>query len=320
VTTDVSKAGLSVAFIGLGVMGGAMAANLARKGFSPVVFNRTAAKAAPLVALGAKQAASAVEAARNANVVFLCLPATDDVAAVLFGPDGIADSLARGATVIDTSTIDPISAREFSARLAAQGVDMLDSPVTGGEKGAIAGTLTCMVGGSAQALARVRPCLEAIGTNIVHMGDAGAGQVTKTCNQVCAATTWVGVSEALALAAKLGVDPARVRDVLLRGTARSAGLEGNGARFLARDFKPGFRAALMEKDIRIAVETMNRAGVFSPVVGNVLQVVKALVATGHANDDWISVAAFVQELSGVPKDPPKKVNLQRGEQPSASIT
>jgi 2-hydroxy-3-oxopropionate reductase len=287
-------------------MGGAMAANLARKGFAPVVYNRTAAKAAPLVALGAKQAASAVEAASKANVVFLCLPATDDVAAVLFGDDGIAPSLARGTVVIDTSTIDPIAAREFSERLAAQGVDMLDSPVTGGQKGAINGTLTCMVGGSTDALARVKPCLEAIATNIVHMGESGAGQVTKTCNQICAATTWVGVSEALALAVKLGVDPAKVRDVLLRGTARSAGLEGNGARFLARDFKPGFRAALMEKDIRIAVDAMSRARVYAPVIGNVLQVVKTLVETGHADDDWISVAALVQELSGVRKDEPSK--------------
>jgi 2-hydroxy-3-oxopropionate reductase len=297
---------MRVAFIGLGVMGAAMAANLARKGFAPVVFNRTAAKAAPLVALGAKQAETGLEAARNADVVFLCLSATEDVAAVLFGSSGIAPALTRGTTVIDTSTIDPIAAREFAERLAAQGVDMLDSPVTGGEKGAINGTLTCMVGGSADALARVRPCLEAIASRIVHMGEAGAGQVTKACNQICAATTWLGISEALALAVKLGVDPGRVREVLLGGTARSVGLEGNGARFLAGDFKPGFRAALMEKDIRIAVETLSRARVFAPVVGNVLQVLKTLVETGHADDDWISVARLVQELSGVPNDKTSK--------------
>jgi 2-hydroxy-3-oxopropionate reductase len=138
------------------------------------------------------------------------------------------------------------------------------------------------------------------------MGEAGAGQVTKACNQICAATTWLGISEALALAVKLGVDPGRVREVLLGGTARSAGLEGNGARFLAGDFKPGFRAALMEKDIRIAVETLSRARVFAPVVGNVLQVLKTLVETGHADDDWISVARLVQELSGVPNDKTSK--------------
>ncbi|MDQ2078715.1 NAD(P)-dependent oxidoreductase [Xanthobacteraceae bacterium Astr-EGSB] len=305
-TTQEATTGMRVAFIGLGVMGAAMAANLARKGFAPVVFNRTPAKAAPLVALGAKQAETALEAARNADVVFLCLSATEDVAAVLFGSAGIAPALTRGTTVIDTSTIDPIAAREFAERLAVQGVDLLDSPVTGGEKGAINGTLTCMVGGSADALARGRPCLEAIASRIIHMGEAGAGQVTKACNQICAATTWLGISEALALAVKLGVDPGRVREVLLGGTARSAGLEGNGARFLASDFKPGFRAALMEKDIRIAVETLSRARVFAPVVGNVLQVLKTLVETGHADDDWISVARLVQELSGVPKETPPK--------------
>ena len=305
-TTDETTTSMTVAFIGLGVMGAAMAANLARKGFAPIVFNRTAAKAAPLVALGAKQAKTGPEAARNADVVFLCLSATEDVAAVLFGNAGIAPALTRGTTVIDTSTIDPIAAREFAERLAAQGVDVLDSPVTGGEKGAINGTLTCMVGGSADALARVRPCLEAIASRIIHMGEAGAGQVTKACNQICAATTWLGISEALALAVKLGVDPGRVREVLLGGTARSAGLEGNGARFLAGDFKPGFRAALMEKDIRIAVETLSRARVFAPVVGNVLQVLKTLVETGHADDDWISVARLVQELSGGQKETPPK--------------
>ena len=306
VTTDETKTGMRVAFIGLGVMGAAMAANLARKGFAPAVFNRTPAKAAALVSLGARQADSAADAARDADVVFLCLPATEDVAAVLFGRDGIAPALGRGTTVIDTSTIDPIAAREFAERLAGHGIDMLDAPVTGGEKGAINGTLTCMVGGSADALARVRPSLEAIAAKIIHMGEAGAGQVTKACNQICAATTWLGISEAFAPAVKLGVDPARVREVLLGGTGRSAGLEGNGARFLAGDFKPGFRAALMAKDIRIAVETLNRAQVFAPIAGNVLQVLETLVKSGHGDDDWISVARLVQELSGASKETPPK--------------
>ena len=301
-TTDTATTGLAVACIGLGVMGGGMAANLARKGFAPTVFNRSPARAAPLVALGAKQASSAAQAAADADIVFLSLPATQDVESVLFGPDGIAAMLRPGATVVDTSTIDPIAARAFAARLAAQGIDMLDCPVSGGQKGAVDGTLSCMVGGAAAALARARACLEAIATTIVHVGDAGAGQVAKACNQICVAANMLGAAEAIALALKLGVDPRRVREALLGGSARSAALERNALRLIERDFKPGFRAALMEKDIRIATEALSRARVFSPVTGSVHQVLKALVETGRADLDWGAVGALIQELSGLPDD------------------
>jgi 2-hydroxy-3-oxopropionate reductase len=280
-------------------MGGGMAANLARKGFAPAVYDRVAALAAPLVAQGAKQSASAVAAVAGADIVFLSLPATQDVGAVLFGPDGIAAALAPGAVVVDTSTIDPIGAREFAVRLAEQGVAMLDSPVSGGQKGAADGTLSCMIGGTAEALARARPCLEAIATTIVHVGDCGAGQVAKACNQICCAANMLGVCESIALALKLGVDPVRVREALMGGAARSSALERNALRLIDRDFKPGFRAALMEKDIRIAAETMGRARVFAPITSNAHQMLKALVETGRADLDWGAVGALIQELSGI---------------------
>lgn len=290
---------LKVAFVGLGVMGGGMAANLARKGFDLTVFSRTAAKAAPVTALGARLAGSAAEAARGRDVVFLCLPATEDVAAVLFGDGGVATALAPGAVVIDTSTIDPVATREFAERLAVRGIAMLDCPVSGGQKGAADGTLSCMVGGPADVLERVRPCLEAIATTIVHIGDAGAGQVAKACNQICVAANLLGASEAIALALAMGVDPLRVREALRGGAANSTVLERHAARLIARDFTPGFRARLMEKDLRIAVEAMTRTRVYAPVSAGIHQLLKALVQTGRADLDWGAVGALIQELSGV---------------------
>lgn len=289
-----------IAFVGLGVMGGGMAANLARKGFDLAVFSRTAARAAPVTALGATLAASAAAAARGADVVFLCLPATEDVAAVLFGESGIAVALTPGAVVIDTSTIDPVATRAFAARLADGGIAMLDCPVSGGQKGAADGTLSCMVGGPAEVLARVRPCLEAIATTIVHIGDAGAGQVAKACNQICVAATMLGASEAVALARAMGVDPKRVREALLGGAAKSAVLERHALRLIARDFVPGFRACLMEKDLRIAVAAMTGSRVYAPVSAGILQLLGALVQTGRGDADWGAVGALVQELSGLP--------------------
>ncbi|WP_210208650.1 NAD(P)-dependent oxidoreductase [Rhodoplanes roseus] len=290
---------LKIAFIGLGVMGGGMAANLARKGFALTVFSRTPAKAAPVIALGATLAGSAAAAAREADVVFLCLPATEDVAAVLFGDGGIAAVMAPGSVVVDTSTIDPVATREFAARLSAGGIAMLDCPVSGGQKGAADGTLSCMVGGPADVLERVRPCLDAIATTVVHIGDAGAGQVAKACNQVCVAANMLGAAEAVALALRMGVDPKRVREALLGGAARSTVLERHTLRLIERDFTPGFRARLMEKDLRIAVEAMTRTGVYAPVSAGIHQLLNALLQTGRADADWGAVGALIQELSGV---------------------
>jgi 2-hydroxy-3-oxopropionate reductase len=288
-----------VAFIGLGVMGAGMAANLARKGFDTTVFNRSAAKAQPVVEAGARLAASAREAAEGAAVVVLCLPATGDVEAVLFGEEGIARHLAAGTVLVDTSTIDPVATRGFAGRLAGAGVLMLDAPVSGGQKGAVDGTLTCMVGGPEEALALARPYLAAMATTIVHIGASGAGQVAKACNQICVSANLVGASEAMALAMKMGVDPARVREALLGGAARSVVLERHVQKLLDRDFRPGFRTALIAKDLAIAAKALNDAGVFAPVSAAVLQVIKALAASGRQDDDWCAVGDLVQQLSAV---------------------
>lgn len=293
-----------VAFVGLGVMGGGMAANLARKGFDLAVFSRTATKAAPVTALGARLTGSAAEAAHGRDVVVLCLPATEDVAAVLFGDGGVAAALSPGSTVIDTSTIDPVASRDFAQKLAADGIAMLDCPVSGGQKGAADGTLSCMVGGPADVLDRVRPCLAAIATTIVHIGDNGAGQVAKACNQICVAANMLGASEAVALALSMGVDPGRVREALRGGAANSTVLERHAARLIARDFTPGFRARLMEKDLRIAVAAMTRTGVYAPVSAGIHQLLKALLQTGRADLDWGAVGALIQELSGIRQEQP----------------
>ncbi|MDP2803220.1 MAG: NAD(P)-dependent oxidoreductase [Phreatobacter sp.] len=289
----------SVAFIGIGVMGAGMAANLAQKGFATTVFNRSAAKAAPLAAAGARVAASAREAVGGAEVVFLCLPATSNVEALLFGPEGIADILAAGTVVVDTSTIDPVATRAFAESLAARGVAMLDAPVSGGQKGAVDGTLTCMVGGPAEALETARPFLAAMATTIVHIGASGAGQVAKACNQICVSANLVGASEAMALAMKMGVDPSRVREALLGGAARSVVLERHVQKLLDRDFRPGFRTALITKDLTIAAKALNDAQVFAPVSAAILQILKGLAASGRQDDDWCSVGDLIQQLSAI---------------------
>ncbi|MCZ8315719.1 NAD(P)-dependent oxidoreductase [Phreatobacter sp.] len=294
-----AQPGGRVTFIGLGVMGAGMATNLVRKGFDTTVYNRTAAKAEPVVAAGARLASSLREAVEDASVVFLCLPATGDVEAALFGPTGMASGLAAGTVVVDTSTIDPVASRGFAERLAAQDVMMLDAPVSGGQKGAVDGTLTCMVGGPDEALAIARPFLAAIATTIVHIGGHGAGQVAKACNQLCVSANLAGASEAMALAMKMGVDPSRVREALLGGAARSVVLERHVQKLLDRDFRPGFRTALIAKDLSIAAKALNDAGVFAPVSAAVMQVIKALAASGRQDDDWSSVGALVQQLSGV---------------------
>jgi 2-hydroxy-3-oxopropionate reductase len=289
----------TVCVIGLGVMGAPIAAHLARRGFALRVFNRSAGKAEPLRALGAKVALSARAAADGAEVAILSLPATADVEAVLFGADGIAPVLAPGSAVIDTSTIDPIAARDFAARLAPLGVDLLDAPVSGGEKGAVDGTLTCMVGGSDTALARATPYLAAFSARILHIGPSGAGQIAKACNQVCAAAAMLGVAEAMALAVRLGIEPARVRDAIQGGTGNSVMLERNALRVVARDFRPGFRASLMQKDLGIALAAMAQAGVPAEGTALVRRLLTALMQDGRGDADWCAIAGLIQERAGI---------------------
>lgn len=243
-----------IAFIGPGIMGRPMALNLIAGGHTLYVYARRPEAAEPLVTAGATACASPADAARQAEVIFSCVSDTPDVEEVLLGDRGVVHGAHPGSIVVDMSTIAPAATRAMAARLAERDIHMLDAPVSGGEQGAIAGTLSIMVGGDAETLARVRPLLDLMGKNIVHVGDHGAGQVAKACNQIVVAQNIVGVAEALQLARNAGVDPAKVREALLGGFAYSRILEVHGQRMLEEDFTPGFKARLHAKDLRIALE------------------------------------------------------------------
>jgi 2-hydroxy-3-oxopropionate reductase len=256
----VPSQGERVAFLGLGIMGNPMAHHVLEAGFPLTVHSRSPRPVDELVAAGAARAGSAAEAAEVSDVVITMLPDTPDVEQVLLGDGGVASGAGRGTLVIDMSTIDPGPTRRIAEALASGGVEMLDAPVSGGEKGASEGTLSIMVGGSAEGFARAMPVFRAMGTNIVHVGPNGAGQVTKACNQLVVAATIEAVAEALVLASRLGVDPAKVRQALMGGFAGSKILEVHGQRMLDRAFEPGFRARLHRKDARIVLDAAHASG------------------------------------------------------------
>ncbi len=255
--------GERVGFIGLGIMGAPMARHLLAAGFPLTVHSRSPGPVDALVEAGAVRASSPAELARASDVIVTMLPDTPDVEHVMLGDDGVIAGAAAGSLVIDMSTIDPGPARAIAGQLATCDVEMLDAPVSGGERGAIDGTLSIMVGGSEGAFARAMPILETMGKNIVHVGPSGAGQVTKACNQLVVAATIEAVAEALVLAERSGVDAAKVREALLGGFAGSKILEVHGQRMLDRAFEPGFRARLHRKDARIVLDAAQAAG--SPI-------------------------------------------------------
>ncbi|MFC7737889.1 NAD(P)-dependent oxidoreductase [Roseomonas sp. GCM10028921] len=287
-------------FVGLGVMGAAMAANVAKAGFGLAVSNRSRGKAEALEAAGARWAATPAEAAYGASVIGLCLPDTPDVEAVLFGPGGVAEGVAPGAVVIDFSTIAAAPAAGFARRLLEErGAHLLDSPVSGGPAGARDGTLTCMIGGDADAFEAARPFLEAVGKTLTHLGPPGAGQVCKSANQLMVAATMQAVAEALALGRKAGLDPDLMRQALLGGSARSFVMENHAKRIIERTFQPGFRAELMRKDTRLSLAAMRDHGVFAPATAMAAQMMEALVNSGRGGLDSSSLGALVAELSGL---------------------
>lgn len=290
-----------VAFVGLGVMGGAMAANLLKAGFALTVSSRTRARAASLEAAGARWAESAAAAAKGAVLVGICVPDTADVEAVLFGPGGVAEGAGPGTVVVDFSTISASATAGFAARLReGTGAALLDSPVSGGPQGARDGTLTCMVGGDPAAFARAEPAFRAVGKTLTHLGPPGAGQVCKAANQLIVAATTLAVAEALALGAKAGLDGEAMRKALLGGSARSFVLENHAARMLSGSFVPGFRAELMRKDLRLSAGAMRDHGVFAPATGLVASMLEALVGSGRGGLDSAAMGALVRELSGLP--------------------
>jgi len=290
----------TIGFIGLGVMGKPMALNLLKAGHQVAVFNRSRPSVDALVSAGARAGSNVAEVA-GAPIVITMLPDTPDVEGILTQPGGVFDSMPPGAIVVDMSTIAPEATVRLAAEARARGGTLLDAPVSGGEIGAVGGTLSIMVGGDAAALEQVRPVLECMGhkDRIVHAGPSGAGQLTKACNQLVLAATIGGVAEAFALARKAGVDPARVREALLGGFAQSRVLEVHGQRMLDRNYAPGFRAALFDKDLRIAVAALGQHHVAAPVTGAARQLVASMLAAGEGQDDYSAMARVVFRMAGL---------------------
>ena len=291
----------TVGFIGLGLMGRPMALNLLKAGYTLVVHSRSRGPVEAVAAAGATAATSSAEVARRSDVIVTMLPDLPDVRQVLAGPDGVLPAVRPGAVIIDMSTIPPTAARELAAEATRHGATFLDAPVSGGEIGAIDGTLAIMVGGEAAAVERVRPVLNAMGNpeRIVHIGESGAGQVCKVCNQIAIGGTLAVVSELIALARKAGVDPAKVREALLGGFAASRVLEVHGERILTGNYTPGFRAALYQKDMVIVLEAARAFGVPMPVSSAVQQLVDAMIAAGRGDMDLSALATVLFDLAGL---------------------
>lgn len=286
-----------VGFIGLGIMGMPMAGHLRDAGHTLHVYARSRAPA-ELAGLGFKPCASPQEVAQRAPIVITMVSDTPDVEQVLFGARGVAAGLQRGSLVIDMSSISPLATREFAARIASSGGDYLDAPVSGGDIGARAATLTIMCGGSETAFARARPLLEKMGRSITLIGAVGAGQTAKMANQIVVALNLQAVAEALVFAAKAGVDPARVRQALLGGYAASRVLEVHGEKMLTRSFAPGFKIDLHQKDLAIVLDAARRLSVSLPSTAVVSQTMNAAQAAGLGQQDNAALVQVLEALAG----------------------
>lgn len=287
-----------IGFIGLGLMGKPMAKNLLKGGYQLIVHSRSRPPIDELVAAGASAAASPADVARQASVVITMVPDTPDVELVLTGPQGALTTLGPGSLVIDMSSISPVATRRLAARVAERQSAMLDAPVSGGEIGAISGSLSIMVGGDASAFERATPIFACMGKPR-YIGESGAGQVCKVCNQMVLAGALAGVVEAFALAKKAGVDAGRVREALLAGFAASKVLEVHGERMLKRNFVPGFRSALYAKDLRIAQEMASTYGVDAAATQVVAELLDALIKAGEGHLDYSAIAKVEFQRAGI---------------------
>lgn len=290
---------MNVGFIGLGAMGQPMALNLRKSGHALRVFARNPERAQALVEAGATLAASPLAVAQAVAVLFINVSDDAAVESVLFGPHGAAAGLCGDSVVVDMGTTSPTATRGFAARLAEAGVAWLDAPVSGGEAGAKAGTLSIMVGGAEAVFDRVLPLFQVMGRNIVHVGETGAGQVAKACNQIAVSATLLGVAEALTFARKQGVDAVKVREALLGGSAGSRILEVHGQRMLTRDFTPGFRTRLHQKDMGIVLTEARMANVALPGAALAGQMLNALVAAGAGELDSAALVTLLERLAGL---------------------
>jgi 2-hydroxy-3-oxopropionate reductase len=288
-----------IGFIGLGIMGKPMARNLAKAGYDLVVYNRSRDDVDALLAEGDQfqAAGNPREVAERTRAVITMLPDSPDVRDVVFGDNGVLTTMEKGQLLVDMSTIAPATAVEVDSALRERGARALDAPVSGGDKGAIAGTLSIMVGGDAEDFQRAMPLFEAMGKTIVHVGGAGAGQIVKACNQIVVAINYAAVSEALLLGAKAGVDPEKIVQVLSGGLAASRVLELKGPTMVAHQFEPGFRVDLHRKDLGIARSTAAENSAPIPVTAVVSQLFEAAAAAGKGDRDHSALVTVYEELA-----------------------
>lgn len=288
----------TVGFIGLGIMGKPMAKNLMDAGHELIVFNRTREKAEELAGDGATVAGSPREVAERSDVVITMLPDSPQVEEVLTGEDGVLEGVKEGALVVDMSTISPVVTEELAAKVKEKGASMLDAPVSGGDVGAIEGTLSIMVGGSEGDFERARPLFEAMGKTVTHVGGNGTGQVVKAANQIVVALTIEAVSEALVLGSKGGVAPEKILDVLSGGLAGNKVMEVKREKMLTHSFDPGFRIELHHKDLGIALVAGREYGVTLPVTALVDQMLQELRMRGRGDRDHSALLTLIEDSSG----------------------
>ena len=287
---------MNVGFIGLGIMGKPMVANLIKGGHTLFLASRSGVPQ-DLTAAGGKACASAKEVAQKADIIITMVPDTPDVEKALFGKDGVAEGLSAGKIVVDMSSISPIETKVFAERIKNAGADYVDAPVSGGEVGAKNAALTIMVGASEAAFAKVKPLFELMGKNITLVGDVGAGQICKVCNQIIVALNIEAVAEALLLASKAGVDPGRVRTALMGGFASSRVLEVHGERMVKRTFDPGFRIELHQKDLNLALSSARALKMSLPNTATAQELFSACQAQGGGKWDHSAMVKALEALA-----------------------
>ncbi len=295
VTSGFSEHFMRVAFLGLGIMGHAMATNLAKAGHEVTVWNRSAGKHVE----GAQTLASPAEAAQGAEVIWLCVSDTAAVESVVFGPNGVEQSLTEGVVIADSSTISPSATRKFAERVAQKGVQWVDSPMTGSKAGAEAGTLLFMIGGDEQAIEKLKPLYAAMGKKIFRMGETGKGQSAKLVMNLQIALIYEGFAEALTLAAKLGVDTESLVHLINSSMVKSGVVEYKAPFVLNRDFSPNFPLRLMRKDIRLALEAAKESRVKLPGLETVEEIYDVAVEDGHADLDYAAILLLLEKWAGV---------------------
>ena len=288
-----------VAFLGLGTMGAAMAANIARAGYPVTAWNRTPGRAPELADLGVVVASSPAAAVADTPFVVICVSDTKDVESVLFGTDGVAEAARADTLIIDCSTIAPSGSWDFAARLREHGLRLVDAPVSGGSEGARNATLTIFVGGDERDVEHARPILNALGRTITHVGPIGAGQAVKAVNQVILAGTYLGVAEGIVLAIKAGLDVEQVVAALGGGAAQSWVLANRSGRMIDNDYPLGFKVSLHRKDLGIALDLASQLGAVLPVSALAAQLETGLIAGGHGDDDMSALARAIRGLSSL---------------------